>query len=93
MQHTHARYVNVFMIFADGSLVVLAENLDTSNILTLDEREASAPFATVEISFSGYSCRIRRSGVAEGMKESFRTNLKYSFAAENELLGRFVGDD
>ena len=24
-----ARYVNVFMIFADGSLVVLAENLDT----------------------------------------------------------------
>ena len=33
-----ARYVNVFMIFADGSLVVLAENLNTPNILTLDER-------------------------------------------------------
>jgi len=33
-----ARYTNVFMDFADATLVVLAENLNTPNILTLDER-------------------------------------------------------
>jgi uncharacterized protein len=33
-----ARYPNVFMDFADATLVVLAENLNTPNILTLDER-------------------------------------------------------
>jgi uncharacterized protein len=33
-----SRYPNVFMDFADATLVVLAENLNTPNILTLDER-------------------------------------------------------
>ena len=33
-----ARYPNVFMDFADATLVVLAENLNTPNILTLDQR-------------------------------------------------------
>ena len=33
-----ARYPNVSMDFADATLVVLAENLNTPNILTLDER-------------------------------------------------------
>ena len=33
-----ARYANVVMDFADATLVVLAENLNTPNILTLDER-------------------------------------------------------
>jgi hypothetical protein len=36
--HLLARYANVFMNFADATLVVLAENLDTPNTLTLDER-------------------------------------------------------
>ena len=33
-----ARYPNVFMDFADATLVALAENLNTPNILTPDER-------------------------------------------------------
>jgi predicted nucleic acid-binding protein len=33
-----ARYANVSMDFADATLVVLAENLNTPNIVTLDER-------------------------------------------------------
>jgi uncharacterized protein len=33
-----AGYPNVFMDFADATLVVLAENLNSPNVLTLDER-------------------------------------------------------